>query len=159
MLVSGKISLLDFPWSDSESLIGWLVGQKLEEQRISVLEFVSLMCVHYTPARVFWLTDKSFLKKYLWFEYKYVITIFCNLQIIDFLFWKVIYWSLYLAWDLQFSSVQVINSVRLDDSMNCSTPGLPVHHQLLEFTQTHVHQVGWCHPAISSSVISFSSCP
>ena len=29
--------------------------------------------------------------------------------------------------------------------MNCSTPGLPVHQQLLEFTQTHVH------PAISSS--------
>ena len=25
--------------------------------------------------------------------------------------------------------------------MNCSTPGLPVHHQLLEFTQTHIHQV------------------
>ena len=25
--------------------------------------------------------------------------------------------------------------------MNCSTPGLPVHHQLPEFTQTHVHQV------------------
>ena len=26
--------------------------------------------------------------------------------------------------------------------MNCSTPGLPVHHQLPEFTQTHVHQIG-----------------
>ena len=26
--------------------------------------------------------------------------------------------------------------------MNCSTPGLPVRHQLLEFTQTHVHRVG-----------------
>ena len=26
--------------------------------------------------------------------------------------------------------------------MNCSTPGLPAHHQLLEFTQTHVHWVG-----------------
>jgi len=26
-------------------------------------------------------------------------------------------------------------------SMNCSTPGLPVHHQLPEFTQTHVHRV------------------
>ena len=25
------------------------------------------------------------------------------------------------------------------DPMNCSMPGLPVHHQLLEFTQTHVH--------------------
>ena len=27
----------------------------------------------------------------------------------------------------------------LCDPMNCSTPGLPVHHQLLEFTETHVH--------------------
>jgi len=26
--------------------------------------------------------------------------------------------------------------------MNRSTPGLPVHHQLLEFTQTHVHRIG-----------------
>ena len=39
---------------------------------------------------------------------------------------------------------------------NHSTPGLPVHHQLPEFTQTHVHRVG---DAISSSVIPFSSCP
>ena len=30
----------------------------------------------------------------------------------------------------------------LCDPMSCSTPGLPVHHQLLEFTQTTVHQVG-----------------
>ena len=29
----------------------------------------------------------------------------------------------------------------LCDPMNCSTPGLPVHHQRLEFTQTHVHRV------------------
>ena len=29
----------------------------------------------------------------------------------------------------------------LCDPMNPSTPGLPVHHQLPEFTQTHVHQV------------------
>ena len=28
------------------------------------------------------------------------------------------------------------------DPMNCSTPGLPVHHQLPEFTQTHVHWIG-----------------
>ena len=28
------------------------------------------------------------------------------------------------------------------DSMDCSTPGFPVHHQLLELTQTHVHRVG-----------------
>ena len=30
----------------------------------------------------------------------------------------------------------------LCNPMDCSTPGLPVHHQLLEFTQTHVHRVG-----------------
>ena len=40
----------------------------------------------------------------------------------------------------QFSSVSQSCST-LCDPMNCSTPGLPVHHQLLEFTQTHVHQV------------------
>ena len=44
----------------------------------------------------------------------------------------------------------------LCDPMDCSTPGFPVHHQLPELAQTHVHW--WCHPAISSSVISFSSC-
>ena len=43
----------------------------------------------------------------------------------------------------QFSSVSVIQSCpTLCDPMNCSTPSLPVHHQLLEFTQTHVHRVG-----------------
>ena len=30
----------------------------------------------------------------------------------------------------------------LRDPMNCSTPGLPIHHQLLEYTQTYVDQVG-----------------
>ena len=47
---------------------------------------------------------------------------------------------------------------RVCDPMNCSTPGFPVLHALLEFTQTHVHWVGWCHPTISSSVVPFSSC-
>ena len=41
----------------------------------------------------------------------------------------------------QFSSVTQL-CLTLCDPMNCSTPGLPVHHQLPEFTQTHVHQVG-----------------
>ena len=41
----------------------------------------------------------------------------------------------------KFSSVQSLSRVRLCDPMNRSTPGLPVHHQLLEFTQTHVHRV------------------
>ena len=43
---------------------------------------------------------------------------------------------------LQFSSVQSLSRVRLCNPMNHSTPGLPVHHQLPEFTQTHVHWLG-----------------
>ena len=42
---------------------------------------------------------------------------------------------------VQFSSVAQ-SSPTLWDPIDCSTPGLPVHHQLLEFTQTHVHWVG-----------------
>ena len=42
---------------------------------------------------------------------------------------------------VQFSSVTQ-SCPTLCDPMNRSMPGLPVHHQLLEFTQTHVHQVG-----------------
>ena len=41
------------------------------------------------------------------------------------------------------------------DPMNLSMPGLPVHHQLPEFTQTHVHRVGdaiqLSHPLLSPS--------
>ena len=42
---------------------------------------------------------------------------------------------------VQFSSVAQ-SCPTLCNPMNRSTPGLPVHHQLLEFTQTHVHRVG-----------------
>ena len=42
---------------------------------------------------------------------------------------------------VQFSSVAQSCST-LCDPMDCSTPGLPVHHQLPEFSQTHVHRVG-----------------
>ena len=42
---------------------------------------------------------------------------------------------------VQFSSITQ-SCLTLCDPMNRSTPGLPVHHQLLEFTQTHAHQVG-----------------
>ena len=40
------------------------------------------------------------------------------------------------------SSVQSLSCVQLCDPMNRSTLGLPVHHQLPEFTQTQVHRVG-----------------
>ena len=57
-----------------------------------------------------------------------------------------IYWHSGL-YKHQFSSVAQ-SCPTLCDPMNCSTPGLPVHHQLPEFTQTHVH---WVRDAIQPS--------
>ena len=59
---------------------------------------------------------------------------------------------------LQFSSVAQ-SCPNLCNPMICSTPGLPVHHQLPEFTQNSCPLSRWCHPAISSFVVPFSSCP
>ena len=58
---------------------------------------------------------------------------------------------------VEFSSVAQ-SYLTLCNPMNCSMPGLPVHHQLLESTQTHAHRVG---DAIQPShpVVLFSSCP
>ena len=50
------------------------------------------------------------------------------------------------------------SSPTLCHPMDCSMPGLPVHHQLPEFTQTHVHSVGDAIQHISFSVTHFSSC-
>ena len=61
------------------------------------------------------------------------------------LHWWVIYPRLSLH---QFSSLQSLSHVQLCNPMECSTPGLPVHHQLPEFTQTLVH---WVSDAIQPS--------
>ena len=48
----------------------------------------------------------------------------------------------------------------LCNPMDCSTPGFPVHHQLLEFTQTHIHRVGDAiqpsHPLVVPSPPAFN---
>ena len=59
---------------------------------------------------------------------------------------------------VQFSSVAQ-SCLTLCDPMNRSTPGLPVHHQLPEFTQTHVHRVRDAIQPSHSSVVPFSACP
>ena len=55
---------------------------------------------------------------------------------------------------VKFSSVAQLCPT-LCDPMDCSTPGFPIHHQLPEFIQTHVHQVSdaiqpshFCHPLL-----------
>ena len=60
---------------------------------------------------------------------------------------------------LQFSSVQLLSRVRL-----FATPWIVAHQASLSITNSRSHpntcpSSWWCHPAISSSVIPFSSCP
>ena len=66
-----------------------------------------------------------------------------------------IYTLVPIGLSVRFSSVAQ-SCPTLCDPMNRSTPGLPVHHQLPEFTQIHIHRVS---DAISSSVVPFFSCP
>ena len=58
-----------------------------------------------------------------------------------------------------FSSVAQLCPI-LCDLMDCSMPGFPVHHQLLELTQTHVHRIGDTiqpsHPLLSPSPSAFN---
>ena len=60
-------------------------------------------------------------------------------------------------YNIQFSTVQLLSCVQLCNPTDCSTPGLPVHHQLPEFTQNSCPLSWSCHPTISSSVVPFSS--
>ena len=63
--------------------------------------------------------------------------------------------------EVQFTSVAQL-CLTLCDPMDCSTPGLPLHHQLPEFTQTHVHQVSDAiqpsYPLSSPSPPAFNLC-
>ena len=79
-------------------------------------------------------------------------------------FWSNAYIFIYLAvlgpglptWSsVQFSSVAQL-CLTLCNPMDCSTPGFPVHHQLLGLAQTHVHRVG---DAIQPSHLLFSPSP
>ena len=74
--------------------------------------------------------------------------------------WSLIHWTTRKTpRAVQFSSVAQLCPT-LCDPMDCSTPGLPVHHQLPEFTQTHVHWVGDAiqpsHPLSSPSPPAFN---
>ena len=66
-----------------------------------------------------------------------------------------LYAKAWVKFTVQFSSVAQ-SCPTLCDPMNRSTPGLPVHHQLPEFTQTHVH---WVSDAIQPSYLLLSPSP
>ena len=72
-----------------------------------------------------------------------------------------LWWTLIsqMEGSIQFSSVSQ-SCLTLCDPMDCSTPGFPVHDQLLELTQIHVHLVGDAiqpfHPLSSPSPPAFN---
>ena len=72
--------------------------------------------------------------------------------------YKLLFYTYYCV-SVQFNSVTQ-SCPTLCNPMNCSTPGLPVHHQLPEFTQTHIYRVSDAiqpfHPLSSPSPLSFS---
>ena len=77
--------------------------------------------------------------------------------------WTFLIINIFPSLHLQFTSVQYIFSSVMSDSLDptdCSTPGLPVHHQLPEFAQTPVHWVSadiWpFHPLSSPSPPAFN---
>ena len=88
----------------------------------------------------FWCDGNNFITWYRWWLHTIVNLLNDN----EFYTLK----ELFLCWEnftsiekrLQFSSVAQ-SCPTLCDPMNRSTPGLPVHHKLPEFTQTHVHRV------------------
>ena len=76
--------------------------------------------------------------------------------------WKTIKTIILIFTSVQFSSVAQ-SSPAISDPVNCSTPGLPVHHQPPESTQTLVHWVGnavqTSHPLLSPSSPALQSFP
>ena len=59
---------------------------------------------------------------------------------------------------VQFSSIAQ-SCLTLWDPMNCRTPDLPAHHQLLKFAQTHVHRVSDAIQPSHPLLFPLSSCP
>ena len=107
-----------------------------------------------------------------WYAIK---TLFCRNQVGEFYITRNSGWSRSLGQPLRndqlktktlnpISSVQFSSVAQscptLRDPMDCSTPGFPVHHQLLELTKTHVLQVGDAiqpsHPLLSPSPPAFN---
>ena len=78
---------------------------------------------------------------------EYIKAVYCQPAYLTYMpstSWEMLGWMKHKL-ESRFSSVQFSSVTQLCptlcDPMNLSTPGLPVHHQLPEFTQTHVHRV------------------
>ena len=108
---------------------------------------------------------RIFYRARIWTQIYLTLSTHCGFtKLISSSFWTS-YNTLYLdvvMWlsSTSVQSVQSLSCVRLCDSMDCSMPGFPVHHQLPESTHTHIHWVGDAiqpsHPLSSPSPPAFN---
>ena len=99
-----------------------------------------LVFCHYEQIKCICRTVQTILPYYTW----NLCDLFMNFVALIFVFCPGFILNLFListGYSVQFSSVTQ-SCPTLCNPMNCSMPGLPVHHQLLKFTQTHTHWVG-----------------
>ena len=94
-------------------------------------------------------------KLYLWYIFYHIILLYDFVTLLYSILSINFYVVIHIT-SVQFSSVAQ-SCLTLFAPMDCGTPGLPVHHQLLEFIQTHVHRVG--DVIQSSHPLSFPSPP
>ena len=144
----------------------------------SVLCIFAMSLTYFNYKRIIYIHGLCFFKNlFIDLNRKYIYSNIPNIwkEYFKIFLWKNVWWKVFLAqftsplvlWfrgnlsfqflmypSVEFSSGQSLSCVWLCDSMDCSTPGLPVHHQLLEFTQTHIH---WVSDAIQPShLVPFS---
>ena len=94
---------------------------------------------------MYWPILSNTIKNSIWHS-KILINVTCHYQLWEkstsmIMDLSIFISHIYIYISVQFSSVSQL-CLTLCDSMNHSMPGLPVHHQLPEFTQIHVHLVG-----------------
>ena len=79
---------------------------------------------------------------HIWAPMSFFISLTCETQTLIHYYYTQLMssWKIFNRYSVQFSSVAQ-SCPTLCDPMNRSTPGLPVHHHLLEFIQAHVHRV------------------
>ena len=98
-------------------------------------------------------TTQNSVRSTVWFS-------FCQICLHSFIHSTHFYWALVPRTILGFVVVQSLRLVQLCNHMDCSTPGLPVHHHLLEFAQIHVHRVSDAiqpsHPLLPSFPFAFN---
>ena len=134
-----------FPWLDFSVTLRWSCGHSMWNKSPG-----------YSHQLLLWISA------IYWVIYKYLLCCFysvCSLKQSVPALGEACHSTQVPTFIVQFSSVAQSCPTPCDP-MNRSTPGLPVHHQLLEFTQTHVHWVGDAiqpsHPLSSPSPPAFN---